>query len=345
MGLFSNNKKPCPICGNATPRLLPTKVEGVPICKECDKKIDLPNGVLDSMTLDDFRRYIDFYNKNQVLRERFHPEYRFGFGAFNTQLVLDVTNGLFRLKDDESTIVFEKSALKSFRITEDKEPLFTGTATGLACAESKNPERVRLLAPRIEQFKLQRSDYERIMQAERVQYLDRTNEEWRERERELEFHKPEFRESSPFRQFVVELELDHPYWKAYRNELDAPEFDDDYPSVDSFLHKYDEKVNELHTLARNLMQFIAPGAPETGAASAAQTAAPRRRAARRAPWRSSSSTNRCWTRACSPRRSSRRRSASCSASEKIKGKASVTGAFPFCAKHFPPAQTWTRRRA
>ena len=63
MGLFSNNKKPCPICGNATPRLLPTKVEGVPICKECDKKIDLPNGVLDSMTLDDFRRYIDFTTK------------------------------------------------------------------------------------------------------------------------------------------------------------------------------------------------------------------------------------------------------------------------------------------
>ena len=46
MGLFSNNKKPCPICGNATPRLLPTKVEGVPICKECDKKIDLPNGLM-----------------------------------------------------------------------------------------------------------------------------------------------------------------------------------------------------------------------------------------------------------------------------------------------------------
>ena len=34
------------------------------------------------------------------------------------------------------------------------------------------------------------------------------------------------------------------------------------------------KVNALHTLARNMMQLIAPGAPETGAASAAQTAAP-----------------------------------------------------------------------
>ena len=27
MGLFSNNKKLCPICGSPTPRLLPTKVE------------------------------------------------------------------------------------------------------------------------------------------------------------------------------------------------------------------------------------------------------------------------------------------------------------------------------
>ena len=33
------------------------------------------------------------------------------------------------------------------------------------------------------------------------------------------------------------------------------------------------KVNALHTIARNLMQLIAPGAPETGA-GAAQTAAP-----------------------------------------------------------------------
>ena len=33
------------------------------------------------------------------------------------------------------------------------------------------------------------------------------------------------------------------------------------------------KVNALHTLARNLMQLIAPGTPETGA-GAAQTAAP-----------------------------------------------------------------------
>lgn len=38
MGLFSNNKKLCPICGNPTPRLLATKVENMPICKACDKR-------------------------------------------------------------------------------------------------------------------------------------------------------------------------------------------------------------------------------------------------------------------------------------------------------------------
>ena len=53
-------------------------------------------------------------------------------------------------------------------------------------------------------------------------------------------------------------------------------FDQRFQQVVDYLFqdKYDEKVNELHTLARNLMQFIAPGAPETGAASAAQTVAP-----------------------------------------------------------------------
>jgi len=38
MGLFSNNKKPCPICGEATPRLLATKIaDSTPICSRIGK--------------------------------------------------------------------------------------------------------------------------------------------------------------------------------------------------------------------------------------------------------------------------------------------------------------------
>ena len=68
MGLFSNNKKLCPICGNPTPRLLATKVENMPICKACDKKVDLPVGTVDKMTLEEFQQYMAYYDENEPLR-------------------------------------------------------------------------------------------------------------------------------------------------------------------------------------------------------------------------------------------------------------------------------------
>ena len=71
MGLFSNNKKLCPICGSPTPRLLPTKVEDMPLCKECAGKVDLPDGVLERMSLDQFKKYIAYYDENQALRDAF----------------------------------------------------------------------------------------------------------------------------------------------------------------------------------------------------------------------------------------------------------------------------------
>ena len=54
MGLFGK-KDPCPICGNQVKGLLPTKVEGQAICKECSKSIDLPDGALNRMTISDVR--------------------------------------------------------------------------------------------------------------------------------------------------------------------------------------------------------------------------------------------------------------------------------------------------
>ena len=78
MGLFSNHKKVCPICGNPTPRLLPTKIEDMPICKECDKKIDLPDGAVNEMNLERFRQYLTFYDQNQTLRGTFNETWNVG---------------------------------------------------------------------------------------------------------------------------------------------------------------------------------------------------------------------------------------------------------------------------
>ena len=98
MGLFSNNKKPCPLCGNPTPRLLATKVEDMPLCKECAGKIDLPDGALDRMTLAQLEQYMAFYEENAALRETFSEDYRYGFGLLSGALVVDSAHRLLRIK-------------------------------------------------------------------------------------------------------------------------------------------------------------------------------------------------------------------------------------------------------
>ena len=122
MGLFSNKKKLCPVCGEPTPRLFPTKVDDTALCKECAKKIYLPDGKLEQMTIDEFLQYMSFYEENQSLRERFTKT----FDSKNAGIVLDETNRLFRLRDESAALVFEVSNLKSFRILEDNTVLFEG---------------------------------------------------------------------------------------------------------------------------------------------------------------------------------------------------------------------------
>ena len=126
MGLFSNNKKLCPVCGNPTPRLLATKIQDTPICKECDKKIYLPKGRTDRMTIDDFKQYIQFYEDNQALRDQFEENYSFNFGLFGGDLVLDIFHGLFRVNCDKDSLAFQADNLKAFRILEDSRVLFEG---------------------------------------------------------------------------------------------------------------------------------------------------------------------------------------------------------------------------
>ncbi len=49
---------------------------GEAICKECSRKIDLPDGILRKMSMEEFRQYIDFYNQNEALRNAFTETYR-----------------------------------------------------------------------------------------------------------------------------------------------------------------------------------------------------------------------------------------------------------------------------
>ena len=255
MGLFSNKKKLCPVCGEPTPRLFPTKVDDTALCKECAKKIYLPDGKLGQMTIDEFLQYMNFYEENQSLRERFTKTY----DSKNAGIVLDETNRLFRLRDESAALVFEVSSLKSFRILEDSTVLFESQANGLRCYESDIPNRARQLAGVIGEFKARRKEYEfrKDMERRREENAKRRGEEYQKQYIPM----PSLGCDEPFQNFYVELILEHPYWSDFRVEICGPRFQYD-PSVEGYICDYENEAGRMHELAMNLMQFICPGAQE-----------------------------------------------------------------------------------
>lgn len=262
MGLFSNKKKPCPICGSPTPRLFPTEIEGQPICKACSEQINLPDGTVDTMTLEDFRQYLADFDENRALwplfRESFHRDF-----AFSSALQLDESHGLLRFKGNESWVI-EKKYLKSFRILEDGSPLFESGSGTLKAYPSDIPRRVRELMPEIHRFRQERAEYDRHEEMEDMRLRNReTDDERRERHRISRMYRPEFRDPELLHEFRVELRFDHRYWPSFENTISAPSFDESAPSGEDYLRQYAEVTTGLHQLALRLMRMLDPSAGET----------------------------------------------------------------------------------
>lgn len=262
MGLFTNKKKLCPICGNPTPRLFPTEIEGQAICKECRNKIDLPDRAEDAMTLEQFRQYLADYEANAALWPKFRATLRQDF-SLSAPLTLDEKNGFIRLKNGDCWVI-EKKYLKSFRILEDDYLLYEAGQGTLNVYPSDIPQRARELAPLIADFRREREEYERRIQREDMHRRGReTDEERAERHRLDNLYRPRFDDPALMHEFRVVLTFDHPYWPSYENTLSAPTFSDSIPSVEDYLREYNEKADSLYALASALMRMLDPRAGET----------------------------------------------------------------------------------
>lgn len=274
MGLFSNNKKLCPICGSPTPRLLATKVEDMPICKDCAAKVELPGGALAQMSLEQFRQYLAYYDENQALRDVFEATHRMGFGFLESDLLVDTSHRLLRLAGHDSALAFPASALKSFRFTEDGRTLFESGNGCLLCHRSDVPERAMDLQPHIDRFYFQRDEFRRMERMEEMhQRRDRRPGEPEDRPYRPE---PTFDMPAPVRRFGVELTLDDPYWKSFSKEIKAPGLSSMNPDLNEYLRDYDSKVGEMHDMALALARVMDPAAREVwdDEAAATQAAAP-----------------------------------------------------------------------
>lgn len=259
MGLFTNNKKLCPICGSPTPRLLAAAIEGQNLCKECAAKLNLPDGVQETMTVDEFREYINCHDANKPLRDSFTETYRYNFGFFKWALRLDLDHQLLRLGDSDAAFAMEPANVKSFRILEDGNVLYEGEKGNFRSYKSDIKERLKELKPRIDEYKMLRHEYEIMeeMQRNREQMSGKEDRDFRDWIMEPDFNVP-----NPVEKFAVEITLDHPYWTGFYKETGAPKFDTEHPSTIDYLDDYTQKTEELHALAQNLMQIIDPQAQE-----------------------------------------------------------------------------------
>ena len=260
MGLFSNNKKLCPVCGEPTPRLLATKVEDTPICKSCANKVELPEGMIKRMSVEAFAEYIAFYDNNQTLRDAFQETYTYSQGFFKADIVVDETNRLFRLRNVKDALVFEAANLKSFRILEDDKVLYESQGNVLRCAGSDTLDRIKKMYPLVEQFRARRQQYEFMEEMHRrgEEAAKKRGETYQKRY----ISPPCFEGNELVKSFYIEFNLEHPYWEEFRGEVGGPKFSTTCPEVDDYLCDYQNAVEKLHELAMSLMQIICPGAQE-----------------------------------------------------------------------------------
>jgi hypothetical protein len=249
MGLFTK-KDPCAICGGKVKSLLPWKVDGQLVCNPCFARVDLPIDMVNKMTMDEFRGYMAFRSENEQLKQQFQTTHTVDLGVFADKIVFDTVNGLFCMKADLTSTIFEKKNIKSFVIREDGAPLYEGSAAGLVCYTSTVPDRVAFMSPMLQQIRMMKErERQEEMRAKREgndNYIHRSYNDVEE----------------PFEKFLIEIHCEHPYWKLLTAERNGPTFDNERPYAQEYLRQYQEGAESMGQLARALMELAFPGAPE-----------------------------------------------------------------------------------
>lgn len=270
MGLFGGNKKLCPVCGNKASRFLPLKVEGEPLCGECESKVlELPEDLRDSTleTMASLQAYFAVFDENKALRQSFQTSYQHDFGILGGCICLDTANRLLRLSSSDNAFVFEPENITLFRISEDSAPLFEGTKDALVCYPSAAPDRARNMGREVDRFRLERRQCEQMRHME--EEMERQSRERGDTYVSRYISLPDVTTLNPFQKYYVYIELDHPYRKMKKEFKETgPGFSDYDTSIEGYLEAYETASGEMRALAENLMAVINPDAPERQAAGA-----------------------------------------------------------------------------
>lgn len=249
MSLFKNDKKPCPICGSPTPKIFPTKIEDLPICKECDNKISMENKQKDDLTLDKLREHLAYRQKNAELHSAFCESRKVSTGMFGSTICIDDEQKLWYIAEGENSPIFRFDELTSYLLREDNSPIERGAAGG------------RQTYPGILQ---NRALYDITDSMQRLgDSLGRINGS--RNNTASASHPAEQQMQAPIRNVVLEIEVSNTYWKERMLTFGAPGlFDND---IRRFYVDYQNKLAEINEFTQALFSFF-PGKPAVNTAAA-----------------------------------------------------------------------------
>lgn len=215
MGLLSK-KPPCPICGGRISWFLPPRIEGKYICNTCYEKMDMEADRKNSLTMQEFREYLDFYDQNQILKNKFVISETIDFPLWDTKIIFDYENKLFCLGKNPVKTVFEGKQLKSFSIREDSALLFEGSPEGIKG------------------------------------YTSAINDLSTDKDNNCTALQQHYDIPQSFKAFNVVLNLDHPYWNVIRCDMRGPSLSKENPDVKDYMNLYKQSMEEVVRLVKAL---------------------------------------------------------------------------------------------
>lgn len=202
----------------------------------------------DNLTMTEFLEYKAFREKNELFKKRFHVSTKIDFGLWETKIVFDYENRLFCMDEELGKTIFEGNMVKFFTIREDASLLYQGSADGVFRYESIVPKKTMELTSQALQLITQENNSNSVQQTihekntlmPRKTYMD-----------------------EPFKQFNIEIHLDHPYWDVIECSKKGPVFPDSAPNVEDYLKEYQNDVRELESLVRAIKVVAFPEALES----------------------------------------------------------------------------------
>lgn len=261
MGIFSK-KPPCAICGGKVEFFLPMKIEGEYVCSDCAEKIDMPDDRRSALTMAELREYLSYYEENRNLANQFTLSWQVDMNPSYGDSVFDYEHRLFCLDADLKKLVFEGRCVKNFVIREDQKTIFEGNSQGVRCIDSGTVATVQAMIPK----------------AALVQMARHIEEEHRRQEREdgddacttSTGYRNHFSFQEPFKNFYVDIYMEHPYYPMISFKKSAPIIIDSDPDLDGYLREYNDTYERLRHFAEGLMNVAFPGTGFIGAAGTSE---------------------------------------------------------------------------